>query len=112
MNLRSESLPPASQAIEHQASRPGDQGRPYRNRRAALALLVLAPTVAELALGSTPIHLAYLLLLWLPIYGAGVLLIREVVVRTGRGWASIGILTAWLLVLLTRKYAATSAVST
>jgi hypothetical protein len=30
--------------------------------------------------------------LWLPIYGAGVLLIREAVARTGRGWPSIVIL--------------------
>jgi len=61
----------------------------YRNRRAALTLAVLGPVVAELALGSTPLHLAFLLLLWLPIYGAGVLLIREAVVRAGGGWPSI-----------------------
>jgi hypothetical protein len=61
----------------------------YRNRRAALTLLVLGPVVAELAFGSTPLHLAFLLVLWLPIYGAGVLLIREAVVRSGGGWASI-----------------------
>src|SRR5215472_14026552 len=61
----------------------------HRNRRAALALVVLGPLVAELAFGSTPVHLAFLLVLWLPIYGAGVLLIREAVVRTGGGWPSI-----------------------
>lgn len=52
-------------------------------------LVVLAPVVAELALGSTPAHLAYLLLLWLPVYGGGVLLIRELVPRVGGGWPSI-----------------------
>jgi hypothetical protein len=50
---------------------------------------VLGPLVAELAFGSTPLHLAFLLVLWLPIYGAGVVLIREAVVRSGRGWPSI-----------------------
>ena len=63
-----------------------------RNRLAAFTLVVLGPVVAELALGSTPVHLAFLLVLWLPIYGAGVLLIREAVVRTGGGWPSIMLL--------------------
>lgn len=61
----------------------------YRNRRAAFTLVALGPLVAELALGSTPLHLAFLLVLWLPIYGAGVLLIREAVVRSGGGWPSV-----------------------
>lgn len=63
-----------------------------RNRKAAWTLILLTPLIAELAFGSTPFHLAYLLLLWLPIYGAGVLLIREAAVRTGRGWPSIIVL--------------------
>jgi len=66
--------------------------RPDRTLRAAFTLVLLGPLVAELALGSTPLHLAFLLLLWLPIYGAGVLLIREAVVRTGGGWPSIMLL--------------------
>lgn len=65
-----------------------------RNRRAACTLIVLTPLIAELALGSTPIRLAWLVLLWVPIYGAGVLLIRELVVRHGRGWPSILLLAA------------------
>ncbi len=60
-----------------------------RNRKAAWTLALLTPLIAELAFGSTPIRFAYLILLWLPIYGAGVLLIRELVARTGRGWPSI-----------------------
>jgi hypothetical protein len=63
--------------------------RPRFLRRAALLLVVLTPLIAELALGSTPIRMAWLVLLWMPIYGAGVLLIRELVVRRGRGWPSI-----------------------
>ncbi|GAA1671825.1 hypothetical protein GCM10009765_21530 [Fodinicola feengrottensis] len=62
------------------------------NRRAAWLLVVLAPLIAELAFGSTPMHLAYLILLWLPIYGAGILLVREAVRRSGRGWPSIVLL--------------------
>jgi len=59
------------------------------NRKAAATLAVLAPLVAELSLGSTPIRMAWLLLLWMPIYGAGVLLIRECVRRVGGGWPSL-----------------------
>jgi hypothetical protein len=62
---------------------------------AALALVLLAPTVAELLGGATQItQLAYLLV-YIPLYGAGALLIRELV-RRGRapGWASILLLGA------------------
>lgn len=59
------------------------------HRGAAWLLVILTPVVAELALGSTPIRMAWLVLLWVPIYGALVLLIRELVVRTGRGWPSM-----------------------
>ena len=51
--------------------------------------MVLTPLVSELALGSTPVRMAWLVLLWMPVYGAGVLLIRELVTRSGRGWPSI-----------------------
>jgi hypothetical protein len=65
-----------------------------RNRRAAFTLIVLTPLIAELALGSTPVRMAWLVILWVPIYGAGVLLIRELVVRVGGGWPSILLLAA------------------
>lgn len=61
------------------------------SRKAAFTLLLLTPLVAELAF-STPLRYAYLVLLWLPIYGGGVLLIRELVARSGRGWPSIVVL--------------------
>lgn len=67
-------------------------GTRTRNRPAALTLVVLTPLVAELALGSTPMSMAWLTILWLPVYGAGVLLIREAVRRTGRGWPSLVLL--------------------
>lgn len=60
-----------------------------RNRGAAFTLIVLTPLIAELALGSTPVRMAWLVLLWMPVYGAGVLFIRELVARRGRGWPSI-----------------------
>ncbi|MGV8872884.1 MAG: hypothetical protein ACOH2Q_10175 [Rhodococcus sp. (in: high G+C Gram-positive bacteria)] len=57
--------------------------------KAALFLAVSTPVAAELAFGSTPITLAWLIVLWTPFYGCGVLLIRELVVRSGRGWPSV-----------------------
>ena len=65
---------------------------PERNRRAALTLVVLGPIVAELAWGTTPMSMAWLIVVFLPIYGAGVLLVREAVRRTGRGWPSLIVL--------------------
>jgi len=55
----------------------------------ALALIVIAPLVAEVLSGSTPITQPGLLLVDLVIYGPGALLIRELVRRRHRGWASI-----------------------
>jgi hypothetical protein len=74
--------------------RPEAKGTTPRNRRAAFTLIALTPLIAELALGSTPIRMAWLVILWVPIYGAGVLLIRELVTRLGRGWPSILLLAA------------------
>src|SRR5215471_3859763 len=57
-----------------------------------LWLLVLAPLVAEFLLGDFSVRSLGLLLIFLPLYGGGALLIREVVRRTGRGWPSIVLL--------------------
>ncbi|HEY1179378.1 MAG TPA: hypothetical protein VGF17_24750, partial [Phytomonospora sp.] len=65
---------------------------PGGDRRAALVLVVLAPVVAEVTLGSTPVSKIWLLALWLPVYGAGVLLVRELARRGGTGWAGILVL--------------------
>lgn len=54
-----------------------------------LWLLILAPLVAEFLLGDFSVRSLGLLLVFLPLYGGGALLIREVVRRTGRGWPSI-----------------------
>ena len=59
-----------------------------------LVLIFMAPLVAEVLPGSTPINMPGLFLLDLLIYGPGALLIRELVCRRGRGWASILLLGA------------------
>jgi hypothetical protein len=60
-----------------------------QRRLFALALIVIAPLAAEVLSGSTPITQPGLLLVDLIIYGPGALLIRELVRRQHRGWASI-----------------------
>ena len=54
-----------------------------------LFLFFLAPLVAEYLLGDLPITLLPALIVLAPMYGAGALLIREIVRATGRGWPSI-----------------------
>jgi hypothetical protein len=49
----------------------------------------MAPVVAELLWGTTPISRIGTLLLQIPIYGGGVLFIRDLVRHRGRGWLSI-----------------------
>ncbi|MER7130148.1 hypothetical protein [Streptosporangium saharense] len=65
-----------------------------RGRLAALLLAVVTPLVAEFTLGNPPLRMAWLLLLWIPIYGAGTVLVRELVRRAGTGWAGVLLLGA------------------
>ncbi len=58
----------------------------------ALLLVVLSPLVAEFLLGDFPLRQFYLLVVLLPLYGGGALLIREVTRRAGRGWPTIVVL--------------------
>ncbi|WIM98890.1 hypothetical protein ACTOB_002510 [Actinoplanes oblitus] len=69
------------------AAAPADP-RP-RHRGAAWTLVLLAPVVAELSLGLMPLRVAYVFLLFVPLYGAGALLIRETVRRFGGGFPSL-----------------------
>jgi hypothetical protein len=62
---------------------------PAGNRKAAWTLLVLTPLIAEFTFATTPIAMAWLVVLYVPIYGAGVLVIRELIRRSGGRWASI-----------------------
>lgn len=57
--------------------------------RPVLLLVVLTPLIAELSWGSLQIQVAYALPILVSVYGAGALLVRELVRRAGRGWASI-----------------------
>ncbi|MEU7747127.1 hypothetical protein [Nonomuraea sp. NPDC049158] len=63
--------------------------KPKGGRRAALLLAVITPVIAELTLGNPPLSQIWLMLLWIPIYGAGTVLIRELVRRRRGGWPSI-----------------------
>ncbi|GHO49781.1 hypothetical protein [Ktedonospora formicarum] len=56
---------------------------------AAGFLVLSAPLIAEGVKGSTPISMALSLVAEIPIYGGGVLLVRELVRHRRRGWASI-----------------------
>lgn len=60
----------------------------------SLLLLILAPVVAEFLLGDFTIKRLGLVLAFLPQYGGGALLIRELTRRTGRGWPTIVLLAA------------------
>ncbi|HLV99168.1 MAG TPA: hypothetical protein VKT82_10895 [Ktedonobacterales bacterium] len=69
-----------------------------------ITLIVLAPLVAEVLPGSTRITMPALVLFDVLIYGPGALLIREVVRRRGRGWASILLLGAAYASQMRSKY--------
>ena len=58
----------------------------------AVLLVVLAPVVAEFLLGDFSVRQLYLLVILLPLYGGGALLIREVTRRAGRGWPTMVLL--------------------
>ncbi|WP_433607034.1 hypothetical protein ACQP2P_31695 [Dactylosporangium sp. CA-139114] len=60
-----------------------------RNRRAAWLLVLVAPLVAELTLGTIPLRTAWVLLVFAPLYGGGALFLREIVRRTGGGYANL-----------------------
>lgn len=73
---------------------PAGETAPWqRGGKAAWTLILLAPVCGELtfsAVGMPPMWLAFPLLV--PMYGAGVLLIRELTVRVGGGWPTLLVL--------------------
>jgi hypothetical protein len=72
-----------------------DGGQPgLRQYAPVCTLLVLAPWVGEFLLGNVPASRLPALLILIPMYGGGALLIREVVRRTGRGWPAMLVLAA------------------
>jgi hypothetical protein len=60
----------------------------------ALVLFLLAPLIAEVLFGATPITRIGALIPVVPLYGGGALLIRELARRRGGGWARIALLGA------------------
>lgn len=57
--------------------------------------MLLSPWVGEFLLGSSPIqHLATALVLLVPLYGGGALLVREIARRSGRGYPTVVLLGA------------------
>jgi hypothetical protein len=72
-----------------QRNRAGDRLDALRRFAPAIAMFVLAPVIAVALLGATPVSTSWTFLVHLPFYGAGVLLIRELVRRRGLGWSAI-----------------------
>lgn len=66
----------------------------------ALALLIIAPLIAEFLLGDFNIRQIGFVAVFSPIYGAGALLIRELTRRARRGWPTMLLLSlAYALIL-------------
>jgi hypothetical protein len=59
-----------------------------------LVLLITAPLVAEFLLGDVTLASLPALVIFIPLYGGGAVLIREVVRRRGGGWPAILVLAA------------------
>jgi hypothetical protein len=59
-----------------------------------VVLFLLSPFIAEIIFGGTPLSNIGAFLLDAPLYGAGALLIRDVVRRRGGGWGQIALLAA------------------
>jgi hypothetical protein len=64
----------------------------FRRIAPALVLFVLSPLIAEVLFGATPLSRLGGLLLVGPLYGGGVVLIRELARRGTRPWVRIGLL--------------------
>ena len=70
-------------------------GEPRRHRLLlAFGLALLAPTIGEFLLGNIPISQYGDVLVLMPLYGAGALLVRESARRLGRGWPTIALFAA------------------
>ncbi|HZX06299.1 hypothetical protein [Kribbella sp.] len=81
-------LKPVRAAFPRQPKPPKQPGA----GKAAWTLVLVTPLVAEFSLGTVPVRMLYLVLMYIPIYGAGALLIRELARRAGGGWPTIALL--------------------
>jgi hypothetical protein len=66
--------------------------RALRRLAPALVLLILAPLIAEFLLGNFSVRQLGLLIAFIPQYGGGAILVREVARRARRGWPTIMLL--------------------
>jgi hypothetical protein len=66
--------------------------RTLRRIAPGLVLLVLAPLIAEFLLGDFSVRRLGLLIAFIPQYGGGALLVREIARRARRGWPTIMLL--------------------
>ncbi|MES2306532.1 MAG: hypothetical protein V4558_13570 [Gemmatimonadota bacterium] len=69
----------------------------------ALALLIISPLIAEFLLGDFNIRQIAFALVFVPQYGGGALLAREVTRRTNRGWPTM-LLLALVFALITEGF--------
>ncbi|HEV2237593.1 MAG TPA: hypothetical protein VGR57_13095 [Ktedonobacterales bacterium] len=85
--------PMATDELDDAALAAADAGALRRRWPVILALFLLAPITAEVLSGSTPLlefaRHPVLAVINLPLYGCGVLLVREVARRRGLGWAGV-----------------------
>jgi len=66
----------------------------------ALALLVVAPLIAEFLLGDFNVRQLGFIIVFIPVYGAGALLIRELTRQARRGWPTMLVLSlAYALIM-------------
>ena len=66
---------------------------------AVFSLMILSPLIAEYLLGSLPVAMLPILPVMMLMYGAGAVLVREIVRRAGKGWPSLILLaTAYGLI--------------
>lgn len=66
----------------------------------ALALLIVAPLIAEFLLGDFNVRQIGFVVVFIPVYGAGALLVREITLRARRGWPTLLLLAlAYALIL-------------
>lgn len=72
----------------------------YKDKMPALALLLISPLIAEFLLGDFNIRQLAYMGIFVPLYGGGALLIREVTRHSGRGWLTMLLLAlAYALIL-------------
>ena len=72
----------------------------FRRIALALALLIIAPLIAEFLLGDFNVRQIGFVIVFIPLYGAGALLVREITRRTHRGWPTMLLLAlAFALIL-------------